>query len=127
MIGKAGFSEPAVHAPRPHPPITDSVWFWTGLFALMALTGSAAISRKFDARQGQLEGRFLGREQAAAERQRRAAGLPPVDLAEAAREREPGATTRIVPLWTLMTLATAGAAVSFAMLARERRRQQTAP
>lgn len=127
MIGKAGFSELAVHARRPRPPITDSAWFWTGLFALMALTGSAAISRKFDARQGQLEGRFLGRQQAAEERQRRAAGLPPVDLADAAREREAVATSRIVPLWTLMTLATAGAAISFAMLARERRRQRPPP
>jgi len=103
-------------------PITDSAWFWTGLFSLMALVGAAAISRKFEVRQGQLEGRFLGREQAAAERQRRTAGLPPVDLADAARERNEVAQGRIVPLWTLMTLAAAGTAVSFAMLAHERRR-----
>jgi len=127
MNGKSGFSEADVQARGPIPPVTDSMWFWMGLFALMALVGSAAIARKFDARQGQLEGRFLGREQAAAERHRRAAGLPPIDLADAAREREAVATSRIVPLWTLMSLATAGAAVSFAMLARERRRQRTAP
>lgn len=116
-----------MHARGSHPPVTDSPWFWMGLFALMALVGSAAIARKFDARQGQLEGRFLGRQQAAEERQRRAAGLPPVDLADAAREREAVATSRIVPLWTLMALAAGGAALSFAMLARERRQQRTAP
>ncbi len=127
MNGKSGFSEAPVHERGPHPPVTDSPWFWMGLFALMALVGSAAIARKFDARQGQLEGRFLGREQAAAERQRRAAGLPPVDLADEAREREAVATSRIVPLWTLMALAAGGAALSFAMLARERRQQRTAP
>jgi hypothetical protein len=114
-----------VHPRPPTPAVTDSAWFWIGLFSLMALVGSAAISRKFDARQGQLEGRYLGREQAAMERNRRAAGLPPIDLAEAAREREGAATSRIVPLWTLMSLAATGAAVSFAMLARERRQQRT--
>lgn len=108
-------------------PITDSIWFWTGLFSLMALVGSAAISRKFEARQGQLEGRFLGRERAAAERQRRGAGLPPVDLADTARERNEVADGRIVPLWTLMSLAAAGTVASFAMLARERRQRRTAP
>jgi hypothetical protein len=127
MNRKSGFFEAPVPARGPIPPVTDSAWFWTALFALMALVGSAAIAPKFDARQGQLEGRFRGREQAAAERQRRAAGLPPVDLAEAARERDAVATTRIVPLWTLMALAATGAAVSFAMLARERHRQRTAP
>lgn len=107
-----------------HRPLTDSVWFWTGMFSLMALLGSAAIARKFEVRQGQLEGRFHGRERAAAERQRRGAGLPPIDLADTARERGDMPTDRIVPLWTLMSLAAAGSAVSFAMLARERRRQQ---
>ena len=107
-------------------PLTDSGWFWTGMFAVMALIGSAAISSKFEARQGQLEGRFLGREQAAAERNRRSAGLPPVDLADAARERSEASGVRIVPLWTLMSLAAAGAAVSFAMLVRERRRSRKA-
>ena len=102
-------------------PVTDSLWFWAGMFSLMALVGLLAISAKFDARQRQLEGRFLGRQRAAIERDRRAAGLPETDLAEAARERSEVAPGRIVPTWTLAVLAAGGAAASFVMLARERR------
>lgn len=106
--------------PTRRPPVTDSVWFWAGLFSLMALAGLAAIREKFDVRQRQVEGRFLGRQQAATERQRRAAGLPEIDLAESARDRGEVAPARIVPLWTLVTLAAAASIVSFIMLARER-------
>lgn len=103
------------------PPVTDSGWFWAGLFSLMALVGMAAIGGKFDVRQRQIEGRYLGRQQAANERQRRAAGLPDIDLAETARDRSEVAPARIVPLWTLVSLAAAATGVSFVMLARERR------
>lgn len=106
---------------RPRPPVTDSGWFWAGLFSLMALVGMAAIGGKFDVRQRQIEGRYLGRQQAANERQRRAAGLPEIDLAESARDRSEVAPARIVPLWTLVALAAAAAVGSFVMLARERR------
>jgi hypothetical protein len=109
----------AVHQ-RHRPPVTDSGWFWAGLFSLMALAGLAAIREKFDVRQRQVEGRFLGRQQAATERQRRAAGLPEIDLAESARERGEVAPARIVPLWTLVALAATACIVSFMMLARER-------
>ena len=102
-------------------PVTDSLWLWAGLFSLMALIGLLAIAGKFDVRQRQLEGRFLGRQQAAEERQRRAAGLPETDLAASARERAEVSPGRIVPTWTLAALAAAGAAISFLMLARERR------
>jgi hypothetical protein len=88
----------------------------------MALAGIGLISGKFDVRQRQIEGRYLGRQQAQAERERRAAGLPPVDLAEAARQPDEVAPMRIVPLWTLAVAAAAAAAGSLAMLARERRR-----
>lgn len=87
----------------------------------MALVGMAAIGGKFDARQRQIEGRYLGRQQAANERQRRAAGLPDIDLAETARERGEVAPARIVPLWTLVSAAAVATAVSGVMLARERR------
>ena len=107
---------------NPPRPLTDSVWFWSGMFSLMSLAGVTAIAGKFDVRQRQIESRFLGREEAARERQRRGAGMPEIDLAEAARERSEVAPTRIVPLWTLLTLAAAGAAGSFVMLARERGR-----
>jgi hypothetical protein len=87
----------------------------------MSLVGIALISPKWDWRQRQLEGRFLGRQQAAIERQRRAAGLEAVDLAETAADREAAAPERIVPAWTLPTLAGLAAVGSAVMLWRERR------
>lgn len=101
--------------------LTDSPWFWALLFSLMALVGLGLIAPKFDVRQRQVEGRFLGRQQAAIERERRLAGLPPVDLAAEAQDREAVAPRRIVPLWTLAAAATAAAIGSGIMLARERR------
>jgi len=101
--------------------LTDSPWFWATLFSVTALAGIGLIAPKFDRRQRQIEGRFLGRQQAAIERARRAEGLPPVDLAAEAREREAVAPRRIVPLWTLGTAAAAAAIASGIMLARERR------
>lgn len=102
------------------PPLTDSGWFWAVLFSSMALVGIGLIAPKWDWRQRQLEGRYLGREQAALERQRRAAGLDPVDLAETAAEREAVAPSRIVPAWTLVALAAAATVGSAVMLWRER-------
>jgi len=102
-------------------PLTDSGWFWALLFSLMALLGIALISPKWDWRQRQLEGRFLGRQQAAIERQRRAAGLEAVDLAEMAADPEAVAPGRIVPAWTLACLAAAAAVAAACMLRRERR------
>jgi hypothetical protein len=102
------------------PPLTDSGWFWAALFSLMAILGLALIGPKWDWRQRQLEGRFLGRQEAALERERRAAGLTPVDLADTAIDREVAAPERIVPQWTLLALALAGLAVSCGMLWRER-------
>jgi hypothetical protein len=101
--------------------LTDSPWFWALVFSLMALVGLGLIAPKFEVRQRQVEGRFLGRQQAAIERERRAAGLPPVDLAAEARDREIAAPGRIVPLWTLAAAAAAAAIASGIMLARERR------
>ena len=105
----------------PPPPFraTDSPWFWGVLFSVMALVGMALIAPKYDVRQRQIEGRFLGRQNAAIERSRRAAGLEPVDLAETAEDRDVAAPGRIVPLWTLATLAGLAAGGSALMLARE--------
>jgi hypothetical protein len=119
--GPATDSEGPGHSPRTRAPLTDSGWFWALLFSLMALVGIALIAPKWDWRQRQLEGRFLGQQQAAIERQRRAAGLEAVDLAEAAADREAVAPGRIVPTWTLVTLAASAAAASAVMLWRERR------
>ena len=105
----------------PSPPFrtSDSPWFWGLMFSVMALVGMALIAPKYDIRQRQIEGRFLGRQNAAIERSRRAAGLDPVDLAETAEDRDVVAPGQIVPLWTLATLAVLTAGGSAVMLARE--------
>ena len=94
------------------------------MFSSMALVGIAVIAPKFDRRQRQVEGRFLGRQEAAIERQRRAAGLPAIDLADTARELDAQPRERIVPLWTLASLAAAAALGSAAMLVREATRHR---
>jgi hypothetical protein len=105
----------------PTPPFrpTDSPWFWGLLFSVMGLVGMALIAPKYDIRQRQIEGRFLGRQNAAIERSRRAAGLEPVDLADSAEDRDEVAPRRIVPLWTLATLAAIAGTASGVMFARE--------
>jgi hypothetical protein len=102
------------------PPLTDSGWFWALLFALMSVVGIGLIAPKWDWRQRQLESRYIGREQAAIERHRRSEGLAPVDLADTAADREAMVPGRIVPAWTLPTLASAAALFSALMLWRER-------
>ncbi len=121
MSAAEPFPQPDQPAPQPGPRFraTDSPWFWGLMFSGMALVGIAVIAPKFDRRQRQVEGRFLGRQEAAIERQRRAAGLPAIDLADSAREPEQEPRERIVPLWTLASLAAAAALCSAAMLARE--------
>ena len=120
----ASESDPAFREPFR---LTDSPWFWGFAFGLMALVGMGLIAPKFAVRQGQIEGRFLGRQQAAIERSRRAAGLPEVNLAEEARDREVVAPRRIVPLWTLATTAGAATLGCGWMLAREWRAARTPP
>lgn len=99
--------------------LTDSPWFWAIVFSLMALAGIGLIAPKFDVRQRQIEGRYLGRQKAAEERVRRSTGLPATDLAAEAVDRDVAAPARIVPLWTLATAAAAAAAGSAFMLRRE--------
>jgi len=106
--------------------LADSPWFWALLFSLMSLVGIGLIGPKYAWRQAQIEGRFLGRERAAVERQRRAAGFEPVDLADTAADAEAAPPERIVPTWTLVTVAGLAAAGSAFMLARERRRARHA-
>jgi hypothetical protein len=109
-----------------HYRLTDSPWFWGLMFSVMALVGIGLIAPKFDKRQRQVEGRFLGRQQSAIERERRAAGLPPVDLADTAQDPGLVAPQRIVPLWTLAIAAGAAAAGSAVMLRREIRHNAAA-
>jgi hypothetical protein len=49
--------------PRTTPPLTDSPWFWLGLFAAMALVGLAVIGPKFARRSQRLETQQRVREQ----------------------------------------------------------------
>lgn len=106
--------------------LIDSPWLWCLLFSLMAFVGIVIIGPKFALRQGQLERRYQGQTRAAIERERRRAGLAPVDLADAARApadlSHSSAAERIIPLWTLATVAGAAAAGAAAMLWWERRR-----
>ena len=51
--------------------LIDSPWLWGLMFSLMALVGLGLIRPKFDVRQSQIEGRFLGRRQSTVERWRR--------------------------------------------------------
>ena len=99
--------------------LSDSPWFWGLLFSVMSLIALGLISPKFDRRQRQVESRFLGRQEAAIERSRRSAGLPPQDLADGAREQEFVAAKRIIPLWTLVLTAGITATGSAVMLQRE--------
>ncbi len=109
---------------RPPFRFLDSPWFWALAFSSMALVATALVAPKYAVRQQQIEGRFLGRQQAAIERSRRAAGLPPVDLSEEARERNVAQPRRIVPLWTLSAAAAVAAIGSGIMLRREWRSSQ---
>ncbi len=129
-----GFLLPASVVPMTPPPhadasatrLIDSPWLWCLLFSVMAFVGTAIIGPKFALRQGQLERRYQGQARAAIERERRRAGLAPVDLADAAHApadlSQASAAERIIPLWTLATAAGTAAVGSAAMLWRERRR-----
>lgn len=99
--------------------LTDSVWFWLTVFSLMATVALAGIAGKYERRQGQIEGRFLGRQTLALERGRRAAGLDPSDLAENAADVELQARPQLIPLWPIAVTVTAIACGSGWMLVRE--------
>jgi hypothetical protein len=73
---------------RPHG-LTDSHWFWGQLFSVMALAGTLLIAPKFDVRQRQVEGRFLGRQAAATERQQAAGPRCPFEFLDRLTDRHP--------------------------------------
>jgi hypothetical protein len=74
---------------RPHG-LTDSHWFWGQLFSVMALAGTLLIAPKFDVRQRQVEGRFLGRQAAATERQQAAGPRCPFEFLDRLTDRKLG-------------------------------------
>ena len=47
--------------PTPAFRLIDSPWLWGLMFSFMALVGLGLIRPKFDVRQSQIEGRFIGR------------------------------------------------------------------
>ncbi len=106
--------------------MTDSPWFWGLLFSVMALVSLALIAPKYDRRQGQIEGRYLGRGQLAAERARRAAGLEPTSLAADAVAMAEAPRSRLIPLWPIAIAAAGAAAACGWMLQREIRGQSAA-
>jgi hypothetical protein len=100
--------------------LSDSPWFWVLAFSLMGLIGLAGIAGKYDRRQAQIEGRYLGRETLAAERARRAAGLAAEDLAEAAEDPAMRPGERLIPLWPVALALGGIASAAGWMLLRER-------
>ena len=104
--------------------IIDSPWFWGLMFSLMALVGLGLIRPKFDVRQSQLEGRFIGRRQSSIERWRRQSGLEEIDLADSAVDPSRVKSKRIVPLWTLASAATCSVCGCGYMLYRDWRKKK---
>ncbi len=115
-----------MHEPPTEYRLTDSPWFWGVLFSLMGLVALAIIAPKYDRRQGQIEGRYLGRGQLALERTRRAAGLEAMSLAEDAVAMEEAPRSRLIPLWPIAIAAAGAAAACGWMLQREVRGQSAA-
>ncbi len=106
--------------------LTDSPWFWGLLFSAMALVSLALVAPKYDRRQGQIEGRYLGRSQLAAERARRAAGLEPTSLADDTVAMDEAPRSRLIPLWPIAIAAAGAAATCGWMLQREIRKRAAA-
>jgi hypothetical protein len=115
-----------MHEANPEYRLTDSPWFWGLLFSLMGLVALVIIAPKYDRRQGQIEGRYLGRGQLAVERARRAAGLEATSLAEDAVAMEEAPRSRLIPLWPIAIAAAGAAAASGWMLQHEIRGQSPA-
>ena len=105
--------------PTPAFRLIDSPWLWGLMFSFMALVGLGLIRPKFDVRQSQIEGRFIGRSQSTVERWRRQSGLEEIDLADSAVDPSTVKPKRIVPLWTLASAATVSICGCGYMLYRE--------
>ena len=110
--------------PAPAFRLIDSPWLWGLMFSFMALVGLGLIRPKFDVRQSQIEGRFIGRRQSSVERWRRQSGLEEIDLADSAVDTSLVKPKRIVPLWTLASAATVSILGCGYMLYREWRKPE---
>ena len=111
--------------PSPVFKLIDSPWLWGLMFSFMALVGLGLIRPKFDVRQSQIEGRFIGRRQSTVERWRRQSGLEEIDLADSAIDPSTVKPKRIVPLWTLASAATVSICGCGYMLYREWRKKES--
>ena len=87
----------------PHPPLTDSPWFWVLMFSGMALAAVVAIGPKYGGRQARLERQYQVRERMAVERPD---GNTQVQVDrinnEAERRDLASAENTLVPLWPLV-------------------------
>ncbi len=77
--------------------LIDSPWLWGLMFSFMALVGLGLIRPKFDVRQSQIEGSFIGRRQSSVEPWRRQSGLEEIDLADSAVDPSTVQPNRLVP------------------------------
>ena len=99
--------------------ITDSPWFWVELFSIVALLATTVIGPKFQQRQGQIERRFEGRQQAYS----RPAGDPTAEPQIGSRRIVEDNRVSLGPLQLILAGVMLLAAV---MLARSRRRIEQA-
>ncbi len=103
--------------------ITDSPWFWVLLFALVALVLLAAMSRKYDLRQANIERNYQARERVA---EKITAENNPADVARIndleARRPYAAPGDRLIKLWPLAILLGLISVVAAIMLYRGRGR-----
>jgi hypothetical protein len=118
----ADFKCMASHGPSPsaNEPVTDSPWFWLGLFSLAALAALVVIGPKFQRRHARLELQSEVRQQVWRQRveQSPASNSPATGqpAADAVAMRAGG-----VWLWPLAAVALAVTSVCWTMLWRQRR------
>lgn len=99
------------------PPVTDSPWYWVGLFALAALVGMIAIGPKFYRRQEVLQQKSQAREQVWRDR---VEGATPPDASPVDDATDQAWAARL-RLWPLMAAALVVTCVAWGKLWSQRR------
>jgi hypothetical protein len=91
-------------------PLTDSPWFWLGLFSLTGVVAILAIGPKFYQRQQRLERQSHVREQVWRQRMEQPPEAAPAEATREAADNDPYPSEVRNRLWPLAVL---GAAVTF--------------